>query len=103
MVIPRALLFGSLIDVVVTNAAASPFGEQDLGDSSGQSGLTVVNVTDGADVTWGLVLSNFAFAIVISSYELKFLAIDSSDFLSILQFEKMRCSSNRFIVAWCGW
>ncbi len=63
IVIPRALLFRSLIDVGVIHELGLALQSQNLGDSSGQSGLAMVNVTDGTDVTCGLVLSNFAFAI----------------------------------------
>ena len=43
-------LFGSLIDVGVVHELSVALHGQDLGDSGGQSGLTVVNVADGANV-----------------------------------------------------
>jgi len=45
--------FRSLIDVIEVNDLVGRGGEsgcQNLGDGRGQSGLAVVNVTDGADV-----------------------------------------------------
>ena len=59
-------LLRSLIDVgVINEASASPFSLQNLGDRSGQSGLTMVNVADGANVTMGFVSFKFSFAILI--------------------------------------
>ena len=43
-------LFGSLIDVSVINEISVAVKVQNLGDRSGQSGLTMVNVADGTDV-----------------------------------------------------
>ena len=55
MVIPRALLFGSVIDLVVSEEFDVTVAERkDLGDSCGKSGLAVVNVTDGTNVYMGL-------------------------------------------------
>ena len=66
-------LLGSLIDVGIVHELCVALQSQVLGDSSGQSGLAVVNVTDGAMLTCGLERSNFAFsAIGISSLNLGF-------------------------------
>ena len=43
-------LLRSLIDVGVVHEVCVALQSQELGDSGGQSGLAVVNVTDGADV-----------------------------------------------------
>ena len=43
-------LLGSLIDVGIVHELSVALHGQDLGDSGGQSGLTVVNVADGANV-----------------------------------------------------
>ena len=48
------LLFGSLIDCIISLELGLALQGQPLGDSSGQSGLAVVNVADGADVNMGL-------------------------------------------------
>ena len=47
-------LLRSLIDVSVVHELCITLQSQVLGDSSGQSGLAVVNVTDGADVNMRL-------------------------------------------------
>ena len=47
-------LLGSLIDVGVIHELCVALQSQILGDSSSQSGLAVVNVTDGADVNMRL-------------------------------------------------
>ena len=47
-------LFGSLIDVGIVHEVCVTLQCQVLGDRSGQSGLAVVNVTDGADVNMRL-------------------------------------------------
>ena len=47
-------LFGCFIDFVVTHLLSLTFACHNHGDSSGQSGFTVVNVTDGTDVNVGL-------------------------------------------------
>ena len=47
-------LLGSLIDVGIVHELCVALQSQVLGDSSGQSGLAVVNVTDGADVNMRL-------------------------------------------------
>ena len=60
MVMPRSLLFGSLVDAGRKSVELGlALHGQPLGDSGGQSGLTMVNVTDGADVNVGL--SSFKF------------------------------------------
>jgi hypothetical protein len=48
------LLLGSLIDAGVIGVISITEQRQVLGDSGGQGGLAVVNVTDGADVYMGL-------------------------------------------------
>ena len=48
------LLFGSLIDAVISLELGLALQGQPLGDSGGQSGLAVVNVADGANVNMGL-------------------------------------------------
>ena len=48
------LLFGSLIDAVISLELGLALQGQPLGDSGGQSGLTMVDVTDGTDVNMGL-------------------------------------------------
>ena len=54
MVMPRSLSSGalSMLDVVLELGLA--LQSQELGDGSGQGGLTMVNVTDGTDVYVGL-------------------------------------------------
>ncbi len=52
-------LFGGLIDVGVVHELGVALQGQNLGDSSGQSGLTVVNVTDGANVNVRFVSFKF--------------------------------------------
>ena len=47
-------LFGSLIDGSVIGVLSTALQSQILGDSGGQGGLTMVDVTDGADVNVGL-------------------------------------------------
>ena len=47
-------LLGSLIDVGIVHEVCVALQCQILGDSGGQSGLAVVNVTDGADVNMRL-------------------------------------------------
>ena len=47
-------LFGSLIDVSIIYEVSRTAEVQNLGDSSCQSGLTMVNVTDSTDVYMGL-------------------------------------------------
>ena len=47
-------LFGSLVDGRIVGVLSAAQHVQVLGDSSGQSGLAVVDVTDGADVNMGL-------------------------------------------------
>ena len=47
-------LLGSLIDHVVIHELSLALQTQSLGDCSGQSGLTMVNVTDGTNVNMGL-------------------------------------------------
>ena len=44
------LFFRRAVDLVVTLGFATEFLRQDRGDRSGQGGLAVVNVTDGANV-----------------------------------------------------
>ena len=48
-------LFGSLIDVCIINEVSRTAEVQNLCDSSSQSCLTMVNVTDGTDVYMGLI------------------------------------------------
>ena len=43
-------LFGSLIDVCIVNECCVALHSESLGDSSGKSGLAVVNVTDCSDI-----------------------------------------------------
>ena len=45
-----SLLFGSLVDAGVIHEIGVALQSQGLGDGSGQSGLAVVNVTDGTNV-----------------------------------------------------
>ena len=47
-------LLGSLVDGRVVGVLSAALHRQVLGDGSGQSGLTMVDVTDGADVNMGL-------------------------------------------------
>ena len=47
-------LFGRLVDFVVAHCGCAAVLCQNHGDSSGQGGLAVVNVADGADVDMGL-------------------------------------------------
>ena len=56
-------LFGSLIDVLEIYLLVSGYSLcQNLGNSSGQSGFTMVNVTDGTNVTMGLSSFKFSFS-----------------------------------------
>jgi hypothetical protein len=50
MVMPRAALPAPLVDLVVVLRFAAELLRQDGGDRSGQRGLAMVNVADGADV-----------------------------------------------------
>ena len=52
-------LFGSLIDVGIIHEIGVALHGQNLGDSSGQSGLTVVNVADSANVNVRFVSFEF--------------------------------------------
>ena len=52
-------LFGSLIDGRIVGVLSAALHRQVLGDGSGQSGLTMVDMTDGADVNMGLVSLKF--------------------------------------------
>ena len=54
-------LFGSLIDVCIVNECCAALHSKGLGDSSGKSGFTMVNVTDGTDVYMGLTTVKFFF------------------------------------------
>ena len=48
-------LFGSVIDLVICHEFdITVFERKSFGDSRSQSGLTVVNVTDGTDINVGL-------------------------------------------------
>ena len=55
-------LFGSLIDHVISHELGIALQTKNLGDSSGQSGLTMVNVTNGTDVYVGFVALEFLFS-----------------------------------------
>ena len=55
MVMPRALLFGRLVDFVVTHRLRMPSLGQRHGDGGGQGRLAVVNVADRADVYMRLI------------------------------------------------
>ena len=56
-------LFGSLIDILEIHLLVSGHSlSQNLGDRSRQSCLTMVNVTDGTNVTMGLVSFKFSFS-----------------------------------------
>ena len=52
-------LFGSLIDGRVIGVLSAALHRQILGDRSGQSGLTMVDMTDGTDVNMGLCSFKF--------------------------------------------
>ena len=54
-------LLGSLIDVSVINKLSLALHSESLGDSSGKSGLTMVNVTNGTNVYMGLSSFEFSF------------------------------------------
>ena len=54
-------LFRSLIDHIVSFVLSLTLQSQSLGDSSSQSGLTMVNVTDGANVYMGF--GSFKFSL----------------------------------------
>ncbi|MNZ98821.1 hypothetical protein D3C78_1181230 [compost metagenome] len=54
-----SLLFRRVVDLVESASGAAPGLGADLGQSSGQSGFTVVNVTDGADVDVRFVTFEF--------------------------------------------
>ena len=56
-------LFGSLVDVLEIYLLIAGYSlGQNLGDGSGQSGLAMVNVTNGTNVTMGLVSFKFSFS-----------------------------------------
>jgi hypothetical protein len=63
MVIPRSRSSGALSMFVERGELGEAFGGLHLGDRRGQGRLAVVNVTDGADVDVGFVLSYFCLAI----------------------------------------
>ena len=46
-------LFGSLVDFIVTHCCSLALLRESHGDCSGEGGLAMVNVTDGADVYMG--------------------------------------------------
>ena len=54
-------LLGSLIDVSVINKLSLALHSESLGDSSGKSSLTMVNVTNGTNVYMGLSSFEFSF------------------------------------------
>ncbi len=56
-------LLGSLVDAGVVLVLSLALQSQVLGDGSGQGGLAVVDVTDGADVYMGLSSLKFCLAI----------------------------------------
>ena len=58
-----ALSLGSLIDVSVINKLSLALHSESLGDSSGKSSLTMVNVTNGTNVYMGLSSFRICFAI----------------------------------------
>ena len=65
-------LFGSLIDHVICLKLSKALHSKGLGDSCSKSGLTMVNVTDGADVNMGfgsfkLLLCHWNFLLIISN------------------------------------
>jgi len=55
-------LLGSLVDAGVVGIVSLALESQPLGDSSGQSGLAVVNMANGADVNMGLGTLKFCFS-----------------------------------------
>ena len=56
-------LFGSLIDVIEVNLLVTRYSlGKNLGDCSGQGSFTMVNVTDGTNVTMGLCSVKFSFS-----------------------------------------
>ena len=57
MVIPR-----SVIDLIEGTHSTTPGLSADLGQSSGQSDLAMVNMTDAPTLTCGLLRSNFSFS-----------------------------------------
>ena len=60
-------LFGSLIDVIEVNLLVTRYSlGKNLGDCSGQSSFTMVNVTDGTNVTMGLCSVKFSFSHYLS-------------------------------------
>jgi len=54
-----SFFFRSAVDLVEVNLGRTEYFGADAGQSSGQSGLTVVNVTDGADVDVRFVTFEF--------------------------------------------
>ena len=63
-------LFGSLIDVAEIGSSISCNSCcKNLGDSSGKSGLTMVNVADGTNVTMGFC----SFKLLFSHFKLSLL------------------------------
>src|SRR5579859_1862054 len=61
------LLFGGLVDLVVSGERGTALLRQDLGDSRGQRGLAMVDVTDGADVAVRLVPLKFSLSHVLTT------------------------------------
>ena len=55
-------LLGSLVDAGVVLVLGLTLQSQILGDGGGQSGLAVVDVTDGADVNMGLGTLEFSLS-----------------------------------------
>ena len=60
-------LFGGLIDVGIVHELGVALHSQNLGDSSGQSGLTMVNVADGTNVYMGFITFKFCLCHCIFS------------------------------------
>ena len=60
MVMPRSRSSGSLIDGRIVGVLSVAEESQILGDGSGQRGLAMVDVADGADVDMGLILNKMS-------------------------------------------
>ena len=91
-------LFGSLVDGRVVGVLSAALHRQVLGDGSGQSGLTMVDVTDGADVNMGLRSLKFLLSHLkkssLTNLHHGFLAMSCTN-TAILQYSIGK--SNRFL------
>lgn len=60
------LFFRRVVDLIESTSGTTPGVGADLGQCSGQSGLAMVNVTDGADVDVRFVTFEFSLATTVN-------------------------------------